>query len=248
MESYSIFASIYDTLMQDVPYNTWANNIKKIWTKYNLTPSLVLDLACGTGTITNILAKDGYEMIGIDLSYDMLIEANAKKESNILFLNQDMCQFELYGTVDSIICLCDSINYILEEEKLLQVFKLANNYLNPKGLFIFDINTEYKFSNILANNTFGGNFDGVSYIWENYYDRENKINEYLTSFFILDEDYDLYEKFEEVHKEKAYTIDTIRSLIKKSGLTLVNIFDENLFEAPKEDSERLYFVCMENGK
>ncbi len=248
MENYSVFASVYDILMRDVPYNKWVDNMESIWHKFQQKPKLVLDLACGTGTITNILANKGYDMIGIDLSYDMLMEANLKKESNILFLNQDMTQFELFGTVDSIICLCDSINYILEEKELLKVFKLANNYLNPKGLFIFDINTEYKFKNILSNNTFGGNYDDVSYIWENFYDEENKINEYLTSFFILDEETDLYEKFEEEHKEKAYSIETLKNIIKKSGLKLMGVYDENLFEAPKDNSQRLYFVCMEDGK
>lgn len=247
MESYTIFASIYDTLMSDVPYEKWVDNLEQIWEKYSEKPNLVLDLCCGSGTITKLLSDKGYDMTGIDLSIDMLMEAR-NKVPDCLFLNQDMTSFELYGTVDTIVCLCDSINYLLNEEDLLKTLKLCNNYLNPKGLFIFDINTKYKFENELSNNTFGGNYDDFSYLWENYYDDEKMIHEYSTTFFIKDEETSLYEKFEETHYEKCYEIDTVVSLIEKSGLELVGVFDENLFDEPTEKSERIYFICREITK
>ncbi|MBR1442448.1 MAG: methyltransferase domain-containing protein, partial [Firmicutes bacterium] len=169
MASYEKFAEVYDTFMQDIPYDKWAEHLKKIWKKYGLEPELVAELGCGTGNMTIRLAKEGYDMIGIDLSEQMLDKAREKTQAegfDILYLNQDMTEFELYGTVQSIICLCDSINYITERDELLEVFRLVNNYLDPKGLFIFDINTVYKFREILANNSFCETTENSAYTWE----------------------------------------------------------------------------------
>ncbi len=246
MDAYTVFSTVYDKLMNDVPYEKWLENIKKIWEKYGLEPELIVDLCCGSGTMTKLLTDDGLDVIGIDKSFEMLMEARDKLPTN-LFLNQDMTEFELFGTVDSILCLCDSMNYLLEEKQVLKTLKLCDNYLNPKGLLIFDINTEYKFKELLGTNTYGGNFDDFSYIWENYYDEEKQMHEYNTTFFIKDED-GLYEKSEEVHYEKSYTIETMKKLIEQSGLELLGVFDENLFEEPKETSERIYFVCREVKK
>lgn len=246
MDSYTIFSTVYDRLMTDIPYEKWVENLEKIWKKYDLQPELIVDLCCGSGTITKLLTDKDYDVIGIDKSFEMLMEARDKLPTN-LFLNQDMTEFELYGTVDSIVCLCDSLNYLLKERDVLKTFKLCNNYLNPKGLLIFDINTKYKFENELSTNTFGGNYDDFSYIWENYYDKDKLINEYQTTFFIKEEN-GLYEKYEEVHYERCYEIETIKNLIEQSGLKLEGVFDENLFDTPKADSQRIYFVCREVNK
>ena len=198
-----------------------------------------------------MLAKEGYDMIGIDIAEDMLAVAREKandEEQNILYLLQDMREFELYGTVDCIISLFDSINYITQEEDLLEVFKLVNNYLEPKGLFVFDINTEYKFENILGSNTFAETNEKASYIWENYYDEEEKINEYYMNFFIKQQQGNFYEKFEEMHYEKAYSMEKVTSLLEKSGLKLLSVFDAFTFDKPRVDSERLYFVAQEIKK
>ncbi|MBQ7916190.1 MAG: class I SAM-dependent methyltransferase, partial [Firmicutes bacterium] len=133
---YQQFAEVYDEFMQDVPYSQWADYIEALWRHHGLQPHLVLDLACGTGSLTVELAKRGYDMIGADQSEDMLYQAREKaeeEEQEILFLEQDMREFELYGTVDSIVCTCDSLNYLLEDEDVQQVFKLADNYLDPGG-------------------------------------------------------------------------------------------------------------------
>lgn len=251
MLSYEGFSKVYDKFMEDIPYDEWVTQIENIWDKYKLTPKIVLDLACGTGNITINLAKKGYDMIGIDLSESMLLKANEKAENqklkNILFLNQDMREFELYGTVDSIICLCDSMNYILEEEELIEVFKLVNNYLEPGGLFIFDINTIYKFENILGLNSFCETTENSAYTWENYYDANEMINEFYMNFFIKNED-GLYERFEEFHYEKAYSIEAVSRLLEKSGLKLLGVYDELSFNEPKEDSQRIYFIAQEVKK
>ena len=251
MAIYENFAQVYDVFMENIPYGDWLIYLEKIWQKFNLKPKLILDLGCGTGNMTIPLAKKGYELIGIDASFQMLAKArekSIKEDLNILYLEQDMQSFELYGTVDCIISLCDSINYILEEDELLQVFKLVNNYLEPKGLFIFDINTIYKFENILADNSFSQTTENMAYTLENYFDKEEMINEFYTNFFIQDEETMLYQRFEEIHYEKAYTIDKIKSLLKQANLNLLAVYDELTFDEAKDDSQRIFFIAMENTK
>lgn len=244
MESYKDFAQIYDLFMNDVPYKKWVLYLKRIWNKYNFNPKLIAELGCGTGNITIQLANKNYDMIGIDISEDMLAIAKQKSEGlNILYLSQDITQFELYGTVDCIISLCDSLNYILKTNDLFKVFKLVNNYLNPKGLFIFDINTEYKFKNILGTNTFAETKSNAAYIWENFYNKNKKINEYYLNFFIKQTQTN-YKRFKEIHYERAYSINTIKKLLKKSNLKLLAVYDAFTFNKPKKDSERIYFVVQ----
>ena len=253
MSSYESFAKVYDTFMSNVPYDKWITYIKKIWKKFDLQPKLILDLACGTGNISYRLAKDGYEMIGVDLSEDMLEEAMEKNAllprdaKPVLYLNQDMREFELYGTIDCVLCLCDSINYIVEPDDLLQVFRLVNNYLEPGGLFIFDINTIYKFKYILADNSYGETTENAAYTWENYYDESENINEFYTNFFIENET-GSYDRYEECHYEKGYTVNKIKELLDKAGFVFEAVFDDNTFDPPHENSERLYFVAREHGK
>lgn len=251
MSIYENFATVYDTFMENIPYDKWLIYIEKIWQKFNLTPKLIADIGCGTGNITIPLAKKGYDLIGIDLSFQMLDKAKEKalnQNLDILFLQQDMTQFELFGTVDCIISLCDSVNYILEEKELLTFFKLVNNYLEPKGLFIFDINTIYKFEHILGDNSFSQTTENSAYTLENYFDKEEMINEFYTNFFIQNKKTGLYERFEEIHYEKAYTIQKIKSLLNQAGLKILGIYDECTFDKPSAKSQRVFFVACEQGK
>jgi len=251
MEAYESFASVYDIFMDDIDYDMWLHYVKDICKKEGLIPKLGLDLGCGTGNMTHRLAKEGIDMIGIDISEQMLSEASKKARSeglDILYLLQDMREFELYGTVDLIISLCDSLNYITEADDLLTVFKLVNNYLDPKGLFIFDLNTEYKFKEVFGDNSFSYTTDDAAYIWENYYDEEEKINEYYVNFFIKDNDSQKYTRFEEFHYEKAYCIKEIKELLAEAGLEFVACYDAFTFNKPSEESTRIYFVARENGK
>ncbi|MFV0519203.1 MAG: class I SAM-dependent DNA methyltransferase [Lachnospirales bacterium] len=249
MNIYNNFAKVYDSFMVDTPYDDWISFLEKIWKNYNLNPKLILDLGCGTGTLTQKLAKK-YDMIGIDLSEEMLTFArdkNDKEKTKVLYLQQDMCEFELYGTVDSIYCLCDGINYLTEKEDVIETFKLCNNYLNPKGLLIFDLNTEYKFKNVYGNNVFADNTEVGSYIWINEYDEDEKINVYDVNFFVLDENTSMYEKFDEYHEEKAYSLDEIKEMLALANLDFVKACDIN-FNDITETTERMYIIAQERGK
>lgn len=250
MEAYESFASIYDIFMSNVEYDKWIDYIQEIWEKNRCKPNLIAELGCGTGNITQRLAQKGYDMIGIDISEDMLSEAKQKAERenlNILYILQDMREFELYGTVDCILALCDSLNYITETEDLLQVFQLVNNYLEPGGLFLFDINTEYKFETIFAQNVFAETTENAAYIWENFYDKEEKINEFYMNFFVQLSD-GTYRRDEEFHCERAYGLKEIKTLLTESGLEFVCAYDAYTFEKPKTTSERIFVVAKERLK
>lgn len=250
MQSYGDFAQVYDLFMQDVPYEEWAKHIEKVWEKYKMTPKLIAELGCGTGTLTNYFAGKDIDVIGIDNSDQMLAIAKEKSAAqglDVLYLLQDMQDFELYGTVDSIYSACDSMNYIIEDEELLQTFKWVNNYLEPGGLFIFDINSQYKYEEILAQNTFAYNMEEASYIWENYYEKEEQINEYLVTFFVKEED-KKYTKFEELHHERMYTLETIKGLLEQAGMRMEGAFDGYTFNPIRPDSDRITFIAREQGK
>ena len=251
MEAYTGFAEVYDLFMDNIPYEEWGTYVKGLLKEYGVDEGLVLELGCGTGTMTEILASAGYDMIGIDQSEEMLEEALEKKQESgheILYLCQDMREFELYGTVKAVVSICDSINYILEEDDLREVFSLVNNYLDPKGMFIFDLNTKYKYEQ-MGETTIAENREEASFIWDNYYDPEEEINEYELAIFIPEgEDSDLYRKFEEVHYQRAYDLATIRRLLEEAGMEFVTAYDAFTKDAPRPESERIYVVAREKGK
>ena len=220
MDAYSSFAEVYDTFMDNVPYEEWAEYLAAILREYGIEDGLVLDLGCGTGSMTEKMAAKGYDMIGVDNSGEMLEIAMEKKEKSgwdILYLMQDMREFELYGTVRGVISACDSVNYITDEKELEQVFRLVNNYLDPKGIFIFDFNTEYKYREVLGNQTIAEDRDDCSFIWENYYYEDQQMNEYELT-------------------------------IAWAGLEYVTAYDAYTMDPPHEKSERICVVAREQGK
>ena len=251
LDAYTSFASVYDTFMDNIPYEDWAEYLIGLLKEYQVKDGLVLDLGCGTGNMTELLAEAGYDMIGVDNAEEMLeiaMEKKAESGHDILYLLQDMREFELYGTVRAIVSICDSVNYITEDEELLEVFRLANNYLDPKGVFIFDFNTVYKYSEVLGNQTIAEDREECSFIWDNYYYEDEQINEYELSLFIREEERGLYRKYQETHFQRAYDLETIQSLIKESGLEYITAYDAFTKDAPTEKSERIYVIARENGK
>ena len=251
MDAYTSFASVYDTFMDNIPYEEWAEYLIGILKEYGIEDGLVLDLGCGTGNMTQLLAKAGFDMIGVDNAQEMLEIAMEKREKSgqdILYLLQDMREFELYGTVRAVVSICDSINYITEEDDLLEVFRLVNNYLDPKGVFVFDFNTTYKYSEVMGNQTIAEDRDDCSFIWDNYYYEDEQINEYELSLFIKEQNSDLYRKYQEMHYQKAYDLETIKGLVEESGLEYITAFDAFTRNKPTEISERVYVVARERGK
>ena len=263
MDEYTGFAEVYDELMEDVPYAEWCDRIVAVLKEHGINDGLVLDLGCGSGTMTEMLAEAGYDMTGVDLSPEMLEKAKLKKESSgndILYLCQDMRSFELYGTVRAIVCVCDSLNYILEEAELKHVFELVNNYLDPGGLFLFDINTVHKYRDVIGDMTIAENRDDCSFIWENYYDGDSGVNEYDLTLFIIDKESDrgdaeaVYRKHEETHFQRGYEPDHIKHLLKEAGLEFIEAFDGEKTEDVSskvpvtEESERVFFIAREHMK
>lgn len=247
MEAYTGFAQVYDTFMDNVPYDEWGEYLVSLLKKYGVEDGLVLDMGCGTGAMTRYLDAHGYDMTGIDVSEEMLTIAKEKSSPDILYLLQDMREFELYGTMRAAVSICDSMNYILEEDDLLRVFSLVNNYLDPGGIFIFDLNTVYKYQKILGEQTIAEDREECSFIWDNFYDEEEMINEYDLTVFVQEEG-DLFRRYCETHYQRAYSLETVRALIEKAGMEVLAIYDAFTYNKPKPDSERVYFVAREHGK
>ena len=251
MSAYESFARVYDMFMDNIPYKESCNYLTGLLKEYEVDDGLVLELGCGTGNATRLLSDAGYDMIGVDNAPDMLEIALEKKEEegqDILYLCQDMREFELYGTVKAIVSICDSMNYITEDEDLLEVFKLVNNYLDPEGVFIFDLNTVYKYEKILGEQTIAENREDASFIWDNYYDEEEQINEYDLALFIPEGKDGLYRKYEEVHYQRAYELELVKELLEKAGMEFVAAYDAFTKNPVNEKSERIYVIAREHGK
>ena len=250
MDAYTSFAEVYDMFMDNIPYEDWCGYLTSLLKEYGINDGLVLDLGCGTGTLTELLAKEGYDMIGVDVSEDMLQEAIEKRAESglpILYLLQDMREFELYGTVRAVVSICDSLNYILDYNDLAHVFSLVNNYLDPEGVFIFDLNTPYKYRELIGDATIAENREDASFIWENTWYEKEQVNEYdLTIFARTNGEY--YQKFFETHYQKAYELETVKELIQKSGMEFVAAYDAFTREPVRADSERIYIIAREKGK
>lgn len=247
MGSYENFARVYDELMDNVPYEEWAQFILNLLQDRKITEGLVLELGCGTGKLMSLLGKAGFDMIGVDNSVEMLQIAREKTSQDFLYLLQDMREFELYGTVKAVISVCDSVNYITKKEELKKVFQLVNNYLDPEGLFIFDFNTEYKYRELIGETVIAEDREDVSFIWFNEYDEESHLNDIDLKVFVQEEG-DIYRKFQEEHIQRGYTLDEIKQLLEESGLIFLEAYEEYTTQAPQPDSGRIVVVAQEHGK
>lgn len=249
MASYESFARVYDELMDNVPYEQWADRIQKLLKTGGIRDGLMLELGCGTGKMLNIMDRRGFDMIGVDSSVEMLQIAEEKAGDNrpLLLLLQDMRNFELYGTVASVICVCDTVNYITSPEELTGVFRLVNNYLDPGGIFIFDFNTEYKYKDLMGDSVIAEDREDVSFIWYNEYETENHLNYIDLSVFVRETD-GRYRKFTEEHIQRGYTLHEIKLLLEESGMDFLAAYDGYTEKEADAFSERIVVVAREKGK
>lgn len=282
MNSYTDFAYVYDLFMDNVPYDEWADRTARLLQEYDerVVPEgdealaseagLLLDLGCGTGRFTRLMRDRGYDCIGIDSSGQMLevaMEHEASRpddKDRILYLLQDMRSPDLYSTVGAVVCVCDSINYLLTAADVLETFKSVNNYLYPRGLFVFDFNTVHYYRDMLGDTVIAENRPEGSFIWENFYDDDSHINEYDLTIYIREDAQGtaadpgltegcgpaeaVYRRSEETHEQRAYEVDEMIGLIGQAGMEIVRVFDSDTDEDVTDETARVCIVAREHGK
>ena len=274
-ESYKSFASVYDSFMDETDYGLLAEQIKDLIRKYGLSKpalertgalesvdvllaaekNLVVDLGCGTGKLTEIMAGYGYDMMGLDLSEDMLsiaIERRDRLGHKTMYLCQDMRTFELYGTAGTFLSVGDSVNYLTSDRDLDKLFRRVNTFLFPRGIFIFDFKTIHFFRDVVGDRIIAEDREDCSFIWDNSYDEKTDINEYDLSLFLRDDSEgaadNAFRKFEEVHRQRGYTLGHMREAAERAGLSFVAAVDRDTGGSASEKSERILCVVQEKDK
>ena len=243
---YDLLAPVYDEINKELDYKKWADFIEKTASReLNKKAELVLDLACGTGSMTLELAARGYDMIGVDYSTEMLgvaRERAEKLELDVLWLCQDMREFELYGTIDLVISTLDSINHLTSEKDLKKCLKLVHNYLNPDGIFIFDINGKSKFENIYGNQSYVLETEDSFCVWQNDYDGKSKLCDFYITLFSETED-GAYLRYDEEQTEKMYLISDMKKALLSQGFEFIGAYSDFDYTEATDEDERIYIVA-----
>lgn len=244
---YSAVAGVYDALNSHIDYSEWADYIQRTVEKFSTVPTkLMLDLGCGTGRMTFEMRSRGYDMTGVDISPEMLAEAagicGEKGIEDILWLCQDMCDFELYGTVDAAVCCLDSLNHLTKPGELERCFRTVHNYLVPGGIFMFDLNTPYKFENVYGGRDYVLECDGFLAAWQNDYDPKKKTCDFYISVFSENAD-GSYSREDCVQRERCFSERFVKSLLSKCGFELLSFSGGYDFDAPESTAERWYVAA-----
>lgn len=245
MESYNYLAEYYDMLMDDVDYDAWCSFIEDIFNKYGVKPDTILDAACGTGNITIPMAVKGYKLSGVDISDEMLAVAENKARSqkqSIKFLKQNLTELTLNKSYDSVLCMCDGVNYIIEEMDLKNFFSSVYKTLSINGVFVFDISSSYKLKEILGDNTLFQEKDDFCYVWENSCFEDEEIIEMRLNFFVPENG--LYKRLEEYHTQRIYSIDYLRKQLHEAGFRNISAYDDLAFREPNDTSQRIFFTAQ----
>lgn len=242
---YEEFAGIYDRMMSEIPYDKWFQKLSRYLGQQGKESGHLCELGCGTGEMSRRFSDAGYEVTGIDLSPDMLAVAVQKQGTsrNILYLNQNMTDFSLHKPADVVLCICDSINYLLEEEELVHTFCCVRDNLTEDGIFLFDMKTEHCFSAVLGDQIRVEEEEDYMVIWDNEYDSGKKLNEYLLTMFICCED-GRYDRYDECHRQRAYTVERVQELLQKAGLKPKDCFGEDMTGPPAPEDERIYITAV----
>lgn len=243
---YGLLAPIYDVINRDIDYRGWADFIERVLDREcKSRPELVLDLACGTGRMTLELARRGYDMTGIDYSVEMLDVARSEAESeglDILWLCQDMREFELYGTVDAAVSCLDSMNHLTEVPDLRRCLSLVHNYLIPDGIFIFDVNGRHKFETVYADRSYVCEESGSVCIWQNCYNERSRLCDFYITLFTEREDGG-YDRYDECQRERMYTLRSIRSALSDTRFEFLGAYSDFDFSDATDSDDRIYVVA-----
>ncbi len=243
---YDLLAPFYDAINKDIDYSAWADFIEEIFRgECKSRPELVLDLGCGTGRMTLELADRGYDMTGVDYSTEMLDIARSEAEKrghDVLWLCQDMCEFELYGTVDAAVCCLDCVNHITEPGRLRDCLDLVHNYLIPDGIFVFDINGKGKFETVYADRSYVMEEEGAVCLWQNYYNEKSRLCDFYITLFEEQED-GSYERYDECQRERVYTLRSIKKLLRDADLEFIGAYSNFEFSDATDSDERIYIVA-----
>jgi SAM-dependent methyltransferase len=244
--TYNRFAHLYDQLMNDVPYEKWVQFLKTVFDKYKINQPSILDIGCGTGTLPILLAKQNYSISGVDLSEEMLSVAMAKAEQErvqIPFYQQNMMELEGFDQLDCVTIFCDSLNYLETEEQVLQTFVKVRESLKENGLFLFDVHSPYKIEEIFGEETFFIDDAELSLVWSCTQGDYPLSVEHDLVFFMKEEHSDLYERFEEYHNQRTFTIDIYKNLLNQAGFEVKEILAD-FDKATNDTSERNFFIAM----
>jgi SAM-dependent methyltransferase len=243
--SYQQFAYLYDELMRDAPYAEWVRLVKDKQKKYNIEGKSLLDLACGTGELSVRLAKEGFGVTGIDLSSDMLAVAQTKAEATgvkIPFYEQNMAEIEGLDSFDVIGIFCDSLNYLQADEEVIHTFSKVFQHLKAGGLFIFDVHSIYKVNQVFINQTYAAADDHLSFIWNSFPGEQPNSVEHELSFFVLDEQTDKYDRVDELHYQRTYSVQQYTDWLTEAGFELLEVSADFKDFEPQKDSERIFFI------
>lgn len=241
MSSYGLFAQYYNELTENIDYKARATYFSDLIKKYGNGGTSLLDLACGTGTLSFALSDLGYQVIGADRSEEMLTQAMMKNSEGLLFVHQDMENLQLYEPVDTVICALDSLNHVSSIVRVEKIFKRVSSSLNDGGLFIFDVNSRYKHEKILANNTFLYDLDDVYCVWQNTWNKDESKTQIDLDFFVNTKE-NQYERYEEHFAEYVYDFEELKPLLEKVGLEILQVYADDTFISPNEGSERFIYV------
>lgn len=243
MKSYGSFAKFYDGLMKDADYEKRCEYLLQLLKRHNHEAGITLDLACGTGSLTRLLAEKGIDVYGVDSSEDMLSEAMQRayeKGLNILYLKQKMQSLDLYGTINTCVCTLDSINHLTDIDDVKKTFDRVGLFMDDDGLFVFDVNTLYKHRKILCDNTFVFENDEVFCVWQNSLEENDTVN--ITLDFFEEED-GVYYRSAENFSERAYSDSQIRELLSNAGFSVEAVYGDLSFDPPKETEQRVIYVA-----
>lgn len=247
--AYEFLAGCYDALTEDVDYARWADYLERHFTRAGLPVRTVLDLACGTGSLTAELARRGYEMIGVDLSPEMLVQAVEKCRElpgeAPIFLQQPMDRLDLYGTIDACVCCLDSVNYVTRPQVLARAFQRVHLFLMPGGLFVFDINTPDKLRG-MDGQIFLDEREDIYCVWRAEYSRRRRICTYGMDIFQIEED-GRWQRSEEIHEEYAYEPAQLEGLLHQAGFREIRQYSAFQMRAPKAGAERIFFAARKDG-